>query len=177
MHGVDADAAAAQFEAGRPGEAAQRPARVIWQPPQTRTREKLPPLPWRTFLAPVGVTLAGGLVFYVLIVELSYVLDGIGVTGTATVGLVSAIGSLATAVAAYLFPRLATDIVIDLADVTYLSSCGIALLLDAAALTRRRGTSLTVLARAGSAPLRILELAGLAATGNSAPAVQVSASE
>jgi MFS family permease len=82
-------------------------ARVIRQPPQTRTREKLPPLPWRAFLAPVGVTLAGGLVFYVLIVELSYVLDGIGVTATATVGLVSAAGSLATAVAAYLFPRFA----------------------------------------------------------------------
>ncbi|MEV5719126.1 MFS transporter [Amycolatopsis mediterranei] len=64
-------------------------------------------MPWRAFLAPVGVTLAGGLVFYVLIVELSYVLDGIGVTATATVGLVSAAGSLATAVAAYLFPRLA----------------------------------------------------------------------
>lgn len=45
--------------------------------------------------------------FYVLIVELSSVLDGIGVTDTATVGLVSAIGSPATAVAAFLFPRLA----------------------------------------------------------------------
>lgn len=82
-------------------------ARVIWQPPQVRDREKLPPLPWRRFLAPVGVTLAGGLVFYVLIVELSYVLDGIGVTATATVGSVSAVGSLATAVAAFLFPRVA----------------------------------------------------------------------
>jgi len=81
-------------------------ARLIWQPPQ-RVREKLPPLPWRDFLVPVAVTLAGGLVFYVLIVELSYVLDGIGVTSTATIGLVSAIGSLATAVAAYLFAHVA----------------------------------------------------------------------
>jgi len=81
-------------------------ARVIWQPPQ-RSREKLPPLPWRGQLVPVAVTLAGGLVFYVLIVELSYVLDGIGVTSTATIGLVSAVGSLATAVAAFLFPRVA----------------------------------------------------------------------
>jgi MFS family permease len=81
-------------------------ARLIWQPPQ-RVREKLPSLPWRDFLVPVTVTLAGGLVFYVLIVELSYVLDGIGVTSTATIGLVSAIGSLATAVAAYLFARVA----------------------------------------------------------------------
>jgi MFS family permease len=81
-------------------------ARVIWQPPQSHTREKLPALPWRGLLVPVGVTLAGGLVFYVLIVELSYVLDGIGVTATATIGLVSAVGSLATAVAAFLFPRV-----------------------------------------------------------------------
>jgi MFS family permease len=81
-------------------------ARVIWQPPQHHTREKLPPLPRRDLLAPVGVTLIGGLVFYVLIVELSYVLDGIGVTSTATIGLASAVGSLATAVAAYLFPRV-----------------------------------------------------------------------
>ncbi len=82
-------------------------ARVIWQPPQRHTREKLSPLPWRGLLVPACVTLIGGVVFYVLIVELSYVLDGIGVTSTATVGLVSAIGSLATAVAAYLFARVA----------------------------------------------------------------------
>lgn len=81
-------------------------ARVIWQPAQ-QTREQLPPMPWRGLLVPVGVTLVGGLVFYVLIVELSYVLDGIGVTSTATIGLVGAIGSLATAVAAYLFARVA----------------------------------------------------------------------
>jgi MFS family permease len=81
-------------------------ARVIWQPAQ-HAREQLPPMPWRGLLVPVGVTLAGGLVFYVLIVELSYVLDGIGVTSTATIGLVGAIGSLATAVAAYLFARVA----------------------------------------------------------------------
>ncbi|MFF1614614.1 hypothetical protein ACFVYA_43210 [Amycolatopsis sp. NPDC058278] len=82
-------------------------ARVIRQPSPARTREKLPPLPWRTFRTPAAVTLAGGLVFYVLVVELSYVLDGIGATATATVGLLSAAGSLATAIAAYLFPRLA----------------------------------------------------------------------
>ncbi|MFB9684543.1 SpoIIE family protein phosphatase [Amycolatopsis plumensis] len=84
------------------------------------------------------------------------------------------IDDLRPAVLHHLGTATATEIEIDLADVTYLSSCGIALLLDAAALTRRRGTSLTVLARAGSAPLRILELAGLTATGSSALAVQVS---
>ena len=48
--------------------------------PQPRGRApRLPPLPWRTLAAPVGVTLLGGLVFYVLIVELSFKLDDLGV--------------------------------------------------------------------------------------------------
>ncbi|WP_308282977.1 MFS transporter [Pseudonocardia nigra] len=53
------------------------------------------------------MTLIGGLVFYALIVELSYVLDGIGVTSTATIGAVSAVGSIATAVGAFVFGRVA----------------------------------------------------------------------
>lgn len=81
-------------------------ARHIWQPP-ARPRAKLPSLPWRSLLAPVGVSLVGGLVFYVLIVELSYVLDRIGVTSTAVIGGVSAIGSLATAIAAASYARVA----------------------------------------------------------------------
>ena len=81
-------------------------ARHLWQPP-VQPRAKLPALPWRTLLVPVGVSGAGGLVFYVLIVELSYVLDRIGVTSTATIGAVSAIGSLATAIAAAGYARVA----------------------------------------------------------------------
>ena len=84
-------------------------ARYVWQPaPQSAARVRaLPPLPWRQLAAPVGVTLVGGLVFYVLIVELSFKLDEIGVTATGTIGAVSAIGSLGTAVGAFLFGRLA----------------------------------------------------------------------
>ncbi|MET8763500.1 MFS transporter [Lentzea sp. NPDC004782] len=81
-------------------------ARHIWQPP-AQSRATLPALPWRTLLVPVGVSGIGGLVFYVLIVELSYVLDRIGVTSTATIGAVSAIGSLATAIAAAVYARVA----------------------------------------------------------------------
>ena len=81
-------------------------ARHIWQPP-AQPRAKLPSLPWRTLLPPVGVSLVGGLVFYVLIVELSYVLDRIGVTSTATIGAISAVGSLATAIAAAAYARAA----------------------------------------------------------------------
>src|SRR3954463_813939 len=82
-------------------------AKLIWSPAVAHRTEKLPPLPWRTLAAPVGISLVGGLVFYVLIVELSFKLDAIGVTSTGTIGAVSAIGSLGTAVGAFTFGRLA----------------------------------------------------------------------
>lgn len=81
-------------------------ARLIWQP-APHSGGALPKLPWRHFLPPVLVSLVGGVVFYVLIVELSFRLDDIGVTSTATIGAVSAVSSLATAVMAFLFGRLA----------------------------------------------------------------------
>jgi sugar phosphate permease len=46
-------------------------------------------------------------VFYVLIVELSFKLDAIGVQSTGAIGAISAIGSLGTAAGAFAFPRLA----------------------------------------------------------------------
>jgi MFS family permease len=86
-------------------------AKFIWQPaPPTGSRDaghQLPKLPWRQLAAPVGVTLLGGLIFYALIVELSFKLDDIGVESTATIGAVSAIASLGTASGAFLFGRLA----------------------------------------------------------------------
>jgi MFS family permease len=82
-------------------------ARYVWQPARQHTDRALPPLPWRRLLAPVGVSLVGGLVFYVLIVQLSFKLDAIGVHATGTIGAVSAIGSLGTAVGAFLFGRVA----------------------------------------------------------------------
>src|SRR3954449_8661149 len=86
-------------------------ARLVWQPApraQASARtEKLVPLPWRTLRTPVLVTLLGGLVFYVLIVELSFKLDDIGVDSSATIGAASAIASLGTAVAGVLFGGLA----------------------------------------------------------------------
>jgi MFS family permease len=80
---------------------------VLWQPESrhAETRGMHDPLPWRRLAAPIGVTLVGGLVFYALIVELSYVLDEVGITSTATIGLFSAVASLAPAVGAFTFPR------------------------------------------------------------------------
>ena len=86
-------------------------AKLIWQPAprvQAAARaEKLPALPWRSLGAPVGVTLLGGLVFYVLIVQLSFKLDSIGVESTAIIGAASAVASLGTAVGGFVFGRLA----------------------------------------------------------------------
>jgi MFS family permease len=81
-------------------------ARYLWQPTPAAAAA-LPPLPSRRLVAPVAVTLLGGLIFYVLIVELSYKLDDIGITSTATIGAASAIASLGTAAGAFLFGRLA----------------------------------------------------------------------
>jgi MFS family permease len=83
-------------------------ARYVWQPaPRLARDERLPRLPWAQLAVPVGVTLVGGLVFYVLIVELSFTLDAIGVESPGAIGAISAIGSLGTAVGAFSFGRLA----------------------------------------------------------------------
>ena len=67
----------------------------------------LPPVPWRLIAVPCLVTLFGGIVFYTPIAELSLVLASVGVTSTATIGLVSAIASLATAAGGFTFGRVA----------------------------------------------------------------------
>src|SRR4051794_824657 len=82
-------------------------ARFIWQPVTQRPTGVLPALPWNRLLAPVGVSLLGGLVFYTLIVELSFKLDDIGVDSTGAIGAISAVGSLGTAIGAFSFSRLA----------------------------------------------------------------------
>jgi MFS family permease len=81
----------------------------LWQPsrpPRTEGR-RLEPVPWRRLAAPCLVTLFGGIVFYALIVELSFVLTGVGVTSTAAIGGLSAVSSLATAIGAGSFARVA----------------------------------------------------------------------
>ncbi|MEV4143928.1 MFS transporter [Amycolatopsis sp. NPDC049691] len=79
----------------------------LWQPRRRSTTLPLAKLPWRQLAAPCLVTLFGGVVFYALIVELSFVLTGVGVTSTGAIGAISAIMSLATAGGALAFGRLA----------------------------------------------------------------------
>ncbi|MCX7522274.1 MFS transporter [Microbacterium sp. STN6] len=85
---------------------------AIWPVQQSddggeKAAEKLEPIRWSSLFLPSGVTIFGGLVFYTLIVELPYVLDGLGVTSTATIGVATALASLATAIGAFLFRWLA----------------------------------------------------------------------
>ncbi len=82
-------------------------ARLLWEPARSAARSaKLVALPWRQLATPCLVTLFGGILFYTLIVELSFVLDDAGVGSTAAIGGISALMSLATAVGAGLFGRL-----------------------------------------------------------------------
>jgi hypothetical protein len=80
---------------------------LIRQPrPREGQSATLPPIPWRTLRVPCSVTLVGGVVFYTPIVELSYILDDIGVESTATIGQVAAVAGVATAVGGFLFGRV-----------------------------------------------------------------------
>jgi MFS family permease len=87
-------------------------ALVIWQPEPDAQRQAerraelgqgLPPIPWQQLRTPVAVSLFGGVVFYALIVELSFVLDGLGVTAPASIGQATAAASVATAAGAVAF--------------------------------------------------------------------------
>lgn len=84
-------------------------AKLLWQPATGASHTKgqrLEPVPWRRLLAPCAITLFGGIVFYALIVELSFVLTDAGVSSTATIGAISAVMSLATALGSVVFARV-----------------------------------------------------------------------
>lgn len=65
-------------------------------------------VPWGQIWGKLLVSLFGGFVFYVLIIEVSYLVVGTGVdaTNTQTIGLVAAAASLATAVGGFTFARM-----------------------------------------------------------------------
>jgi predicted MFS family arabinose efflux permease len=99
---------------------------LIWQPARAQRTGRLAPIPWRQLRTPCLVTLAGGVVFYALIVELSFVLDEAGVTATATIGALSALMSLATAIAAGSFAKLSGQTPRTLLPIAFgLSSAGL----------------------------------------------------
>jgi MFS family permease len=114
-------------------------ARLIWQPAGhavgAAMHRHLEPVPWRQLAAPCLVTLFGGVVFYALLVELSFVLTGVGVTSTATIGGISAIMSLATAIGAATFARLSRHTPRTLLPIEFgLSALGLVLVFSTSAL-------------------------------------------
>ena len=85
---------------------------IIWPIRQTddgreQKAERLAPMQWRPLILPVVVSFAAGIIFYALIVELSFLLAERGVTSTATLGGLAALASLATAAGSFLFQSLA----------------------------------------------------------------------
>ncbi|MFC4069586.1 MFS transporter [Actinoplanes subglobosus] len=110
-------------------------ALFIWQPAAGGERTALPPVPWRQLRVPCLVTLAGGIVFYALIVELSFVLDEVSVTATATIGALSALMSLATAIAAGSFAKLSHRTPRELLPVAFgLSAAGLLVIWSSASV-------------------------------------------
>jgi MFS family permease len=82
-------------------------AKLIWQPAGHGTRrQRLAPVPWRSLLTPCLVTFVGGITFYALIVELSFVLNEVGFGSSAAIGGISALMSVATAAGCVVFARL-----------------------------------------------------------------------
>ncbi|NIZ90064.1 MFS transporter [Kineosporiaceae bacterium B12] len=79
---------------------------LLWEP-AARVRGELPAVPWRRILLPLAITVPGGAVFATPIVQLSFVLDAAGVDDSAAIGAISAFASVATAVGAFAFARLA----------------------------------------------------------------------
>lgn len=89
-------------------------ALFVWQPERPADGHEPAPgaadagaFPWRLLAVPCAVTLFGGIVFYAPIVELPFILSGIGVTSTAAIGQVSAVAAVATAAGAISFARVA----------------------------------------------------------------------
>jgi MFS family permease len=78
-------------------------AYFFWEPTTRTAEQKRVPVPWRHIAMPSLVTLFGGTIFYALIVQLPYVLTGLGVTNVSLIGAGTALASLATAAGAFSF--------------------------------------------------------------------------
>ncbi|WP_405673011.1 MFS transporter [Streptomyces sp. NBC_01530] len=65
-----------------------------------------PSFPFRQLAGICGLTVFGAVVFYTVPVEMSYLLDGLGVTATSVIGPVTAIASAATVAGAITFAKL-----------------------------------------------------------------------
>ncbi|MEO3934697.1 MFS transporter [Micrococcaceae bacterium Sec7.4] len=76
---------------------------VLWEPVKQPTKHLRQAVPWSLIIRPALVTLLGGIVFYTLVVHLSFLLAGQGLTDIGGIGMMAALASLATAVGAFSF--------------------------------------------------------------------------
>lgn len=76
---------------------------ALWEPVKSPTRNLRQAVPWRLITKPTLVTFFGGMIFYTLVVHLSFVLAFHGVTEVERIGMLAALASLATAVGAFSF--------------------------------------------------------------------------
>ncbi|WP_329298159.1 MFS transporter [Streptomyces sp. NBC_00659] len=64
------------------------------------------PFPWRQMRATCALTFFGAMVFYTVPVEMSYLLDDLGITSSGVIGLATAVASAATVIGAMVFARM-----------------------------------------------------------------------
>jgi MFS family permease len=75
-------------------------------PAATATAQARRPFPWRQMAGICALTFFGAMVFYTVPVEMSYLLDDLGVENSGVIGLATAIASAATVGGAVTFARL-----------------------------------------------------------------------
>jgi MFS family permease len=86
---------------------------VLWEPKKTEAQRAAAAaqaksrIPWKVLGLPLIVTLFGGFAFFVVLVEPPVIYASLGVSEAQQIGLISAAASLATAILAFLFARMA----------------------------------------------------------------------
>lgn len=86
---------------------------AVWEPKKTEAAraaeaaQATTRIPWRLLALPLIVTLFGGFAFFVVLVEPPVIYGTLGLTDPQAIGPISAAASIATAILAFLFARLA----------------------------------------------------------------------
>ena len=94
-----APAVAAFLPQPHPEDSAGAPSPTASQPQAKR------PFPWRPLIGTCALTVFGALLFYTVQVEMSFLLDDMGVTNTGVIGLASASSSAAIVIGAIIFTK------------------------------------------------------------------------
>jgi MFS family permease len=78
-----------------------------WEPvPSHETVDVELRFPWRRLAGILGVTLFGAFIFYIVPIQMAFMLNAIGTRAPATIGLATAVGSIAVVVGTLVYRRL-----------------------------------------------------------------------